>query len=137
MPDQDTVVENQEKNEQDKYFTLLLRRNRSRMWITVLTIVLFVGIVGGVFYALMYDTAIAHAWKEILLLLLGAFIGAYGKVIDFWFTNSETDVELMRQANGGINSPYSPRFENIHSSSPCPPSQVVNVNCTGKEETES
>jgi len=98
--------ESTENTKTDKYFDLLLRRNRSRMWITILTIVLFIGIVIGVIYSLIMQTEITSAWKEILLLLLGAFIGAYGKVIDFWFNNTEADTELMRQSSGGISSPY-------------------------------
>ena len=33
-------------------------------------------------------------WKEIMLLILGAFIGSYQRVIDFWFNNAEQDKEI-------------------------------------------
>lgn len=82
----------------NKYFQLLKKRNLFRFWITIFTIVLFLCIVVGVLYALVVGTAIAAAWKEILLLLLGAFIGAYGRTIDFWFNDSEKDIELMRHS---------------------------------------
>jgi hypothetical protein len=101
------------------------------MWITILTIVLFIGIVGGVVYSLMMEAEITSAWKEILLLLLGAFIGAYGKVIDFWFNNTEADTELMRQSSGGVNSPYHTKWDTHHTdaySSPNQPTVIVNCN---------
>lgn len=89
----------------NKYFQLLRKRNQFRFWITIFTIILFLCIVVGVLYALIVGTPIAAAWKEILLLLLGAFIGAYGRTIDFWFNDSEKDIELMR---------HSIQSDNIH-----------------------
>ena len=38
-------------------------------------------------------------WKEILLVMLGAFVGSFTKVIDFWFNNSENDNKLLESAN--------------------------------------
>ena len=38
-------------------------------------------------------------WKEILLLMLGGFVGSFAKVIDFWFNNGEDDVKLLEHAN--------------------------------------
>ena len=37
-------------------------------------------------------------WKEILLVMLGAFVGSWAKVIDFWFSNSERDNALLRES---------------------------------------
>jgi len=36
-------------------------------------------------------------WKEILLLLLGAFIGSYGKIIDYWFSDTDKDKMLVQK----------------------------------------
>ena len=38
-------------------------------------------------------------WKEILLVMLGAFVGSWSRVIDFWFNNSEQDNTLIESAN--------------------------------------
>jgi hypothetical protein len=38
-------------------------------------------------------------WKEILLLMLGGFVGSFAKVIDFWFNNAEDDVKLLEHAD--------------------------------------
>jgi len=36
-------------------------------------------------------------WKEVLLLLLGAFLGSFGKVIDYWFSDNEKDKVLFQK----------------------------------------
>jgi hypothetical protein len=36
-------------------------------------------------------------WKELLLLLLGAFIGSYGKIIDYWFSDTDKDKMLVQK----------------------------------------
>jgi len=36
---------------------------------------------------------INQEWKEILLLVLGAFLGSYSRVIDFWFNGNDTDMD--------------------------------------------
>ena len=37
---------------------------------------------------------VTDGWKEILLLMLGGFVGSFRKVIDFWFNNQENDNRL-------------------------------------------
>jgi hypothetical protein len=39
----------------------------------------------------------AAAWKELLMLLLGAFIGSYGKIIDYWFSDTDKDKMLVQK----------------------------------------
>ena len=36
--------------------------------------------------------AINQEWKEILLLVLGAFLGSHSRIIDFWFNGSDTNM---------------------------------------------
>ena len=40
-----------------------------------------------------------EGWKEILLLMLGGFVGSFAKVIDFWFNNQENDNKLLEHAD--------------------------------------
>jgi hypothetical protein len=54
-------------------------------------------IVGGMFYAIFSKSAIEGEWKELLLLLLGAFIGSYGKIIDYWFSDTDKDKMLVQK----------------------------------------
>ena len=69
------------------------------MSITLLTMLTFLVIVLGIGWALLgpVDTmaGMAQEWKEILLLVLGAFIGSYNRVIDYWFNSAERDNKLL------------------------------------------
>ena len=42
---------------------------------------------------------VSEGWKEILLLMLGGFVGSFAKVIDFWFNNQENDNKLLEHAD--------------------------------------
>jgi hypothetical protein len=78
---------------------LLAETFRNRLWITVVTLITFLLIIGGIGHSLVMGTLLAQEWKEILLLVLGAFIGSYNRVIDFWFNSSERDKELIARAD--------------------------------------
>jgi hypothetical protein len=39
----------------------------------------------------------AAEWKELLLLLLGAFIGSYGKIIDYYYSDADKDKMLVQK----------------------------------------
>lgn len=57
-----------------------------RRWIlTILVMLTFCLITLGILASIHSDTKVDGEWKEILLLLLGAFIGSYGKIVDYWF----------------------------------------------------
>jgi hypothetical protein len=75
------------------------KMQRGRMSITLLTMLTFLVIVLGIGWALLgpVDTmaGMAQEWKEILLLVLGAFIGSYNRVIDYWFNSAERDNKLL------------------------------------------
>jgi len=38
-------------------------------------------------------------WKEILLVMLGAFVGSFSRVIDHYFNNSQAEEKLLESAN--------------------------------------
>ena len=38
---------------------------------------------------------VMEGWKEVLLVLLGAFVASISKLIDFWFNNQEADNQLL------------------------------------------
>lgn len=55
---------------------------------TVLSYVIilsFFGVIIEIGHAMHTNTELSGEWKEVLLLLLGALIGAFGKVVDYWF----------------------------------------------------
>jgi hypothetical protein len=84
----------------DYFLQGLVKENfRNRLWITSVTLMTFLFIMFGISYALLMDTTLAQEWKEILLLVLGAFIGSYNRVIDFWFNSTERDKEMIARAD--------------------------------------
>ena len=44
----------------------------------------------------------AEEWKEVLLVLLGAFVASFSKLIDFWFNNQEAENALL-EASQDVN----------------------------------
>lgn len=87
-----------EKQQQPSGFKELLNSMMSRRWyITALVLGSFVIIIGGIFFAISNKTPASAEWKELLLLMLGAFIGSYGKIIDYWFSDTDKDKMLVQK----------------------------------------
>jgi hypothetical protein len=79
-------------------FKDLLNAMMKRRWyITALVLGSFILIIGGIFGAITSQTAASAEWKELLLLMLGAFIGSYGKIIDYWFSDTDKDKMLVQK----------------------------------------
>jgi regulator of replication initiation timing len=76
---------------------LLSSMMKRRWWITALVLGGFVLIMAAIFMAIMEQNPISGEWKELLLLLLGAFIGSYGKIIDYWFSDTDKDKMLVQK----------------------------------------
>ena len=84
--------------EQPSGFRDLLNAMMLRRWyITALVLGSFVLIIGGIFMALNNNISAAAEWKELLLLMLGAFIGSYGKFIDYLFSDTDKDKMLVQK----------------------------------------
>ena len=87
-----------ENNQPSTGFRDLLNAMMARRWyITALVLGSFVLIIGGIFIAISSNTAASAEWKELLLLMLGAFIGSYGKIIDYWFSDTDKDKMLVQK----------------------------------------
>ena len=79
-------------------FKDLLNAMMKRRWfITAMVLGGFMMIIVGIFTAISLGTTIAGEWKELLMLLLGAFIGSYGKIIDYWFSDTDKDKMLVQK----------------------------------------
>jgi len=76
---------------------LLSNMMKRRWFITALVLGGFMLILGGIFAAVLQQSPIAGEWKELMLLLLGAFIGSYGKIIDYWFSDTDKDKMLVQK----------------------------------------
>jgi len=83
--------------EQTGFKELLNSMMKRRWYITALVLGGFILIMGGMFFAIVNKNSIEGEWKELLLLLLGAFIGSYGKIIDYWFSDTDKDKMLVQK----------------------------------------
>ena len=70
---------------------------KRRLFISLVILITFLGIIGGISVAISLNLDITEQWKELLLLLLGAFIGSYGKIIDYWFRDNDKDKMLVQK----------------------------------------
>jgi hypothetical protein len=106
--------------QQPSGFKELLSSMMKRRWfITAIVLGGFMIIIMGIFAAIINKSSIEGEWKELLLLLLGAFIGSYGKIIDYWFSDTDKDKMLVQKmdeedgislsnTNDGPNNPIVP-----------------------------
>lgn len=78
-----------------KLIDIVKRMLVSRVILSFTIVFSFFGVIIGIGHAMHTDTEISGEWKEILLLLLGALIGAFGKVVDHWFKDSDKDKQLI------------------------------------------
>ena len=79
-------------------FKELLNQMMERRWyITAAVLGGFILIIAGIFVAVSNNASMAGEWKELLMLLLGAFIGSYGKIIDYWFSDTDKDKMLVQK----------------------------------------
>jgi hypothetical protein len=88
------------KEQQSSKFADLLKDIMNKRWyITAMVLGLFILITAGIFIAILIQAPMAAAWKELLMLLLGAFIGSYGKIIDYYYSDSDKDKMLVQKAD--------------------------------------
>ena len=87
------------RNDNEEFMKLIMYRSQ-RKWYATLSIIFIFGLIITLmmgFMALGKD--LTAGWKEVLLVMVGAFVGSWGKVIDFWFNNSEQDNSLIETAS--------------------------------------
>lgn len=95
-----------EQQKPDMGFKDLLNSLMQKRWyVTAIVLGLFVLITAGIFAAIVMQVQMAAAWKELLMLLLGAFIGSYGKIIDYYYSDSDKDKLLVAKMDEENDSP--------------------------------
>ena len=78
----------------------LIEYRQSRKWYVSIAIVgMFAFILVLMIFFMSQGKDVTEGWKEILLLMLGGFVGSFAKVIDFWFNNQENDNKLLEHAD--------------------------------------
>ena len=79
-------------------FRDLLNATMARRWAITLTVLItFMLLALGILLSIRTEAAVSGEWKELLLLMLGALIGSYGKIIDYWFSDTDKDKMLVQQ----------------------------------------
>jgi hypothetical protein len=112
-------------NQQPTGFKELLNAMMRRRWfITAMVLGGFMIIILGIFLAIMGKTPMSTEWKELLLLLLGAFIGSYGKIIDYWFSDTDKDKMLVQKMDEEDGVSLS-NTNDMAQSTPLPINQVI------------
>lgn len=66
----------------------------------------------------MFEVQIAENWKEMLLILLGAFVGNLNKVVDYWFNSEDRDKMLIQKVDEEDGGSLSSVLEFIPSKKP-------------------
>jgi hypothetical protein len=121
-------------------FKELLSSMMKRRWfITAIVLGGFMFIIGGMFFAILNKNSIEGEWKELLLLLLGAFIGSYGKIIDYWFSDTDKDKMLVQKMDEEDGSSLSNTSDMPDSPKPSTPltSSVLPIENVNDQITDS
>jgi hypothetical protein len=111
------------KEETGGFKELLGNMMKRRWFITAIVLGGFMIIIMGIFGAILNKSAIEGEWKELLLLLLGAFIGSYGKIIDYWFSDTDKDKMLVQKMDEEDGTSLS----NVTSDGPTPPMTPMSI----------
>ena len=82
-----------------KIMKLIMYRSQRKWYATISIIGIFGGLLGLMLVFIALGKDMTPEWKEILLVLLGAFVGSFSRVIDHWFNNSQAEEKLLESAN--------------------------------------
>lgn len=77
------------------FVKLIKREFWGRAILSVILVGSFFAVLVGIEHAMLGDHKLDAAYKEILMLLLGALIASFSKVIDFWFKDNGFDKSLF------------------------------------------
>ena len=86
-------------DDKNRFYYMLQNMQANRWKITVIVLFLFFFIIAGINSAVFFGVSINESWKELLLILLGAFVGNLNKVVDYWFTSEDRDKMLIQKVD--------------------------------------
>jgi antibiotic biosynthesis monooxygenase (ABM) superfamily enzyme len=86
-------------DDKNRFYFMLQQMQNNRWKITVIVLGLFFFIIAGINSAVFFNITIAESWKELLLILLGAFVGNLNKVVDYWFNSEDRDKMLIQKVD--------------------------------------
>ena len=86
-------------DDKNRFYYMLQQMQNNRWKITGIVLFLFFFIVAGINSAVFFGIEIQESWKEMLLILLGAFVGNLNKVVDYWFNSEDRDKMLIQKVD--------------------------------------
>ena len=85
--------------DKNRFYFMLQQMQNNRRKITSIVLFLFFFIVLGINAGIMFGLTVGEDWKEMLLILLGAFVGNLNKVVDYWFNSEDRDKMLIQKVD--------------------------------------
>ena len=86
-------------DDKNRFYYMLQQMQVNRWKITLIVLFLFFFIILGINSAVFFNITIQESWKEMLLILLGAFVGNLNKVVDYWFNSEDRDKMLVQKVD--------------------------------------
>ena len=97
--DNDYHIQDQKHSINQQLIDIIKFRQNKKWMISIAVVFIFSAILALMIWFMSSGVDVMGGWKEILLLMLGGFVGSFDKVIDFWFNNAEDDVKLLEHAD--------------------------------------
>ena len=98
----------------NRFYYMLQQMQANRWRITAIVLGLFFFIILGINSAVFFKVEIQESWKEMLLILFGAFVGNLNKVVDYWFNSEDRDKMLIQK----VDEEDGESLSNVASSNP-------------------
>ena len=103
LPQDDIEMTKEQREAKDKInqeiMKLIMYRSQRKWYATISIISIFGGLLMMMLSFIAMQKDLMPEWKEVLLVLLGAFVGSFSRVIDHWFNNSQAEEKLLESAN--------------------------------------
>jgi len=119
--------------DKNRFYYMLQQMQANRWKITMIVLFLFFFIIAGINSAVFFGVSIEENWKEMLLILFGAFVGNLNKVVDYWFNSEDRDKMLIQKVDEEDGSSLSNVSE--FPTAPRPPQEPIII--VRKEEVVS
>jgi uncharacterized metal-binding protein len=85
--------------DKNRFYYMLQQMQANRWRITAIVLGLFFFIILGINVGVFTGQTVSQDWKEMLLILLGAFVGNLNKVVDYWFNSDDRDKMLIQKVD--------------------------------------
>jgi hypothetical protein len=99
-------------DDKNRFYFMLVEMQNNRWKITAIVLGLFTLIILGINSGVFLGVSINEDWKEMLLILLGAFVGNLNKVVDYWFNSEDRDKMLIQKVDEEDGVAISSTLEN-------------------------